>query len=129
MVGKQKVEDVVVCVSCVALSSQSAAWPWGLGMSGDENGMVTLWDLELGSVVVAIEEHKRTISCLEVDWSSKRFLSAAKGSTLQLVAFEPHRGKASNVVQEFKGHTSWVQCLSVDWASNRALSGAADCTL
>jgi small GTP-binding protein len=114
----------------VQLGSHAQIWAYAFSLdgkhvlSGLDNGILQLWDVETGRCLRVFEGHTRRI--LGVAWSAdyRRALSGAEDNTLRLWNLE-----TGDCLRVFKGHTSGVNCVA--WTRNQrgAVSGADDNTV
>jgi len=92
-----------------------------VALSGDRDGALHLWDLDRGDVRQTLTPPGARVTCVALEWPSRRALSGGDDGPLRLWDLE--QGAVTRVM---KGHEVEVACLAADWGEQRAISGALD---
>jgi len=90
-------------------------------LSGGRDGRLRLWDLG-GQALAELRGHGHGVSCVAMDWASRRALSAGGDRSLWLWDLE----RCDALRRLAVGGQGGVACLSVSWAAQRALAGCDD---
>lgn len=117
-------EDAHEASKAAALQVQVVRMPKPTALSGSADLTLKLWDLSTGFCLRTMRGHTRAVTCVEVDWGTRRALSGSCDNTLLLWDLN-----SCSCIGRLRGHRGPVLCVAVDWAGGRALSGSLDRSL
>lgn len=89
-------------------------------LSGGEDGVLRLWDLEDLKCIRALRGHEGSVTAAAADFDKMQALSASEDGTLRLWNIE--RGVSLKTFEQPKERESYSS-LAVDWKGSRALAG------
>ncbi len=95
-----------------------------IGMTGGEEGLIVLWNLERGAAIRPIVGHHGPVNSVKLSTAQNRALSGGSDGTVRLWSLE-----SGECLCEFKGHTSEVNSVALSFDGRLALSGSNDNTL
>ncbi|KAL0954109.1 hypothetical protein HGRIS_005255 [Hohenbuehelia grisea] len=104
--------------------SSSSGWnqPYSLLLSGGQDNILRVWNLQSGACLHALNGHSRTIRCLAAVDGSPVVLTGSRDHTIR--TWDAENGYALKILS---GHRDGIQSLKVH--KNIAVSASADTTL
>ena len=102
------------------VNSVSVSADGSRAVSGSEDGVVRVWDLETGACTAELEGHRDIVLSVSVSPNGANVVSADAFGTV--LVWELDR----NVYYELKSHDDWVRSVSVSADGSRAVSGGDD---
>jgi len=93
-------------------------------LTGSDDGLLSLWDINSRCLDKTFNFHLRLISALAVDWKKFRALVGHGDSGLELIDLE-----ASTTLRSLQGHSCLIGSICVSWPKAVALCGSGDGTL
>ncbi|MFA5192336.1 MAG: TIR domain-containing protein [Verrucomicrobiia bacterium] len=116
--------------SSFGLSNREAVWAYAFSpdgkrsLTGTNDNVVCLWDLETRRCLCSLVGHTYRISAVALSTDQRRALSGSHDRTVRLWDLETRQ-----CIQVLEGHTNAVRTLAWSVDQRRALSGADDKTL
>lgn len=95
-----------------------------LAVTGDDESLLKLWDLDRGECLQVCRGHTAGVHGVCVDWSSRRALSGSRDGTLMLWDLD-----CGACVQTMQDDGEWKLSVAMDWGAKRGLSGSRGGTL
>lgn len=106
--------QIATQVNCVVMDH-----PSGRALSGHRDGIVRLWHLEQGVVLLQLLGHSSQVQCVHADWGAARAVAGSRAGSLRVWDLE-----TAETVQVLRGHRGAVRCLA---APVRQASSTAAC--
>jgi WD40 repeat protein len=95
------------------------------GLSGDESGVLRLWDLPIGTCIRTFEGHADFVSTLAI--SPDRRLALSSGSSSKIIrVWDLASGQS---LATLEGHTGWIRDVDISPDGRLGLSASADGSL
>jgi len=98
-------------------------------ITGDDSGWLHTWDLEIGSIIRSLVNHRSKVNCVSVTNDGKRGVSGNGGRMCKDYTVKVWDLDTGICLRTFEGHTGEVNSVGFSTDSQRVVSYSADETL